>query len=80
MLVESMAGDSLSDNLNPVGRVYYVFSTSVCVPFSLGQEVGTALGAQAGEKRLAEILHKSGFSTVRRAAKTPFNMMLKARP
>lgn len=80
MLVEPMAGDSLSDNLNPVGRVYYAFSTSVCVPCSLGQEVGTALGAQAGEKRLAEILHGSGFSTVRRAAETPFNMILEARP
>lgn len=80
MLVEPMAGDSLSDNLNPVGRVYYAFSTSVCVPCSLGQEVGTALGAQAGEKRLAEILHESGFSTVRRAAETPFNMVLEARP
>ncbi len=80
MLVEPMAGDSLSDNLNPVGRVYYAFSTSVCVPCSLGQEVGSALGAQAGEKRLAEILHESGFSTVRRAAETPYNMILEARP
>jgi ubiquinone/menaquinone biosynthesis C-methylase UbiE len=80
MLVEPMAGDSLSDNLNPVGRVYYAFSTSVCVPCSLGQEVGTALGAQAGEKRIAEILHESGFSTVRRAAETPFNMVIEARP
>ena len=53
MLVEPMAGDSLADNLNPVGRIYYAFSTSVCVPASLNQEVGAALGAQAGEKRLA---------------------------
>jgi ubiquinone/menaquinone biosynthesis C-methylase UbiE len=80
MLVEPMAGDSLSDNLNPVSRVYYAFSTSVCVPCSLGQEVGAALGAQAGERRLAEILHESGFSTVRRAAETPFNMVIEARP
>lgn len=80
MLVEPIAGDSLSDNLNPVGRVYYAFSTSVCVPCSLGQEVGAALGAQAGERRLSEILNESGFSSVRRAAETPFNMVLEARP
>lgn len=80
MLVEPMAGDTLGENLNPVGRVYYAFSTSVCVPCSLGQEVGTALGAQAGEKRLAEVIRKGGFSTVRRAAETPFNMVLEARP
>lgn len=80
MLVEPMAGDTLSENLNPVGRVYYAFSTSVCVPCSLGQEVGTALGAQAGEKRLAEVIREGGFSKVRRAAETPFNMVLEARP
>jgi len=80
MLVEPMAGDSLSENLNPVGRVYYAFSTSVCVPCSLGQEVGTALGAQAGEKRLAEVIRQGGFSKIRRAAETPFNMVLEARP
>ena len=80
MLVEPMAGDKLSENLNPVGRVYYAFSTSVCVPCSLGQEVGTALGAQAGEKRLTEVLHAGGFPNVRRAAETPFNMVLEARP
>jgi ubiquinone/menaquinone biosynthesis C-methylase UbiE len=80
MLIEPMAGDSLADNLNPVGRVYYAFSTSVCVPASLGQEVGAALGAQAGEKRLAEVARKAGFSRFRRAAETPFNMVLEARP
>lgn len=80
MLVEPMAGDSLGDNLNPVGRVYYAFSTSVCVPCSLGQNVGTALGAQAGEKRLTEVIRQGGFSKVRRAAETPFNMVLEARP
>lgn len=79
MLVEPMAGDTLADNLNPIGRVYYAFSTSVCVPCSLGQETGAALGAQAGEKRLAEVLRQSGFSTVRRAAETPFNLVLEAR-
>lgn len=80
MLVEPMAGDALSDNLNPVSRVYYAFSTSVCVPCSLNQEVGAALGAQAGQKRLTEVLFQGGFSTVRRAAETPFNMVLEARP
>jgi ubiquinone/menaquinone biosynthesis C-methylase UbiE len=80
MLVEPMAGDSLAENLNPVGRIYYAFSTSVCVPASLGQEVGAALGAQAGEKRLAEVVRQAGFSRFRRAAETPFNMVLEARP
>ena len=80
MLVEPMAGDSLSDNLNPVGRVFYAFSTAVCVPSSLSQEVGAALGAQAGEKRLSEIVRQGGFSRVRRATETPFNMVLEARP
>lgn len=80
MLVEPRAGDSLSENLNPVGRVYYAFSTSVCVPASLNQEVGAALGAQAGEKKLAEVARKGGFSRFRRATETPFNMVLEARP
>ena len=80
MLIEPRAGDSLSENLNPVGRVYYAFSTSVCVPASLNQEVGAALGAQAGEKKLAEVVRKGGFSRFRRAAETPFNMVLEARP
>jgi hypothetical protein len=79
MLVDSMAGDSLSDNLNPVARVYYAFATRVCVPCSLGQEVGTALCDQAGEKRLAEILHESGFSRVRQAAETLSSMIHEAR-
>jgi SAM-dependent methyltransferase len=80
MLVEPMAGDSLAENLNPVGRIYYAFSTSVCVPAALNQEVGTALGAQAGEKRLATVLREGGFSRVRRATATPFNMVIEARP
>lgn len=80
MLVEPMAGDSLSDNLNPVGRVYYAFSTSVCVPTSLNQEVGAALGAQAGEARLKEVVRQGGFSQIRRTAETPFNIVLEARP
>jgi ubiquinone/menaquinone biosynthesis C-methylase UbiE len=80
MLVEPMAGDSLADNLNPVGRIFYAFSASVCVPASLNQEVGAALGAQAGEKRLTEVLREAGFSRVRQAAATPFNMVIEARP
>ncbi len=80
MIVEPMAGDSLQDNLNPVGRLYYAGSTMVCVPTSLAQEVGTALGAQAGEARLREVITAGGFSSVRRATETPFNMILEARP
>jgi SAM-dependent methyltransferase len=80
MLVEPMAGDSLADNLNPVGRVFYAFSTAVCVPTSLSQEVGAGLGAQAGEKRLAEVVRKGGFTRFRRATETPFNLILEARP
>lgn len=80
MVVEPLAGNSLSENLNPVGRVYYAFSTAVCVPASLNQEVGAALGAQAGEKRLTEVLQEAGFSSVRRATSTPFNMVIEARP
>jgi ubiquinone/menaquinone biosynthesis C-methylase UbiE len=80
MLVEPMAGDSLAENLNPVGRIYYACSTSLCVPASLNQEVGAALGAQAGEKRISEVLSEAGFSRVRRAAATPFNMVIEARP
>ena len=80
MLIEPRAGDSLADNLNPVGRIFYAFSTSVCVPASLNQDVGAALGAQAGEKKLSEVVRKGGFSRVRRSAETPFNMVIEARP
>jgi ubiquinone/menaquinone biosynthesis C-methylase UbiE len=79
MVVEPMAGDRLEENLHPLGRVFYAASTNTCVPASLGQEVGAALGAQAGEKRLTEVIKKGNFSTVRRAAETPFNMVLEAR-
>src|SRR3954469_7936301 len=80
MVVEPFAGDALEDNLTPVGRVFYAGSTMLCTPASLSQEVGLALGAQAGEKRLAEVLGQGGFSRVRRAAETPFNLVLEARP
>ncbi|MDF1812372.1 MAG: class I SAM-dependent methyltransferase [Verrucomicrobiales bacterium] len=80
MIVEPMAGDSLEDNLNPVGRMYYSASTMVCVPTSLAQETGAALGAQAGEKRLRDlIVNEAGFSYCSRAAETPFNLILEAR-
>ena len=80
LIVEPFANDDVADNLNPVGRVFYSASTLVCTPASLAQEVGTALGAQAGEKRLREIVTGSGFTRFRRAAETPFNLVLEARP
>ncbi len=80
MIVEPFAGDSVAENLNPVGRVFYGASTVICTPASLAQEVGLALGAQAGEARLAEVIKEGGFSTVRRATETPFNLILEARP
>ena len=79
MLVEPFAGDSLQDNLNPLGQIFYAFSTMICTPASKAQEVGLALGAQAGEKRLTEVLKQAGFTNVRRAAETPTNMVLEAR-
>lgn len=78
MVVEPAAADELEGNLNPVGRVYYSASTMICVPTSLAQEKGMALGAQAGEGRLAEVIRAGGFERVRRAAQTPLNMVLEA--
>jgi SAM-dependent methyltransferase len=80
LVVEPFAHDRLVDNLNPVGRIYYAASTMICTPASLSQEVGTALGAQAGELRLREVIAGSGFTRVRRATETPFNLVLEARP
>jgi hypothetical protein len=79
MLVEPLAGDSMSENLHPIGQIYYSFSTTVCTPASLAQEVGLGLGAQAGQKRLTEVLNQAGFTKVRRAAETPTNMVLEVR-
>lgn len=79
MLVEPFAHDALEDNLNPVGRVYYGFSTAVCTPSALSQNGGVALGAQAGEARLREVIAQGGFTRFRRATETPFNMILEAR-
>ena len=80
MIVEPFAHDALAANLNPVGRMYYAGSTMVCVPGSLAQEVGLGLGAQAGEVRLRQVVSAGGFSRFRRAAETPFNIVLEARP
>jgi SAM-dependent methyltransferase len=80
MIVEPMAGDRVEDNLNPVGRAYYGFSTFLCTPASLSQEVGLALGAQAGEARIGDVVAGGGFTRFRRAAETPFNLVLEARP
>jgi SAM-dependent methyltransferase len=80
MLVEPAAGDSLTENLNPVGRIYYAGSTHICVPTALNQDVGLALGAQAGAKRIGDVVRDGGFSRFRKAVATPFNMILEARP
>ncbi|QEG20458.1 class I SAM-dependent methyltransferase [Mariniblastus fucicola] len=81
MIVEPMAGDSVAENLNPVSRLYYCASTMVCVPTSLAQEEGTALGAQAGEKRLREVVvERARFSSFARVTETPFNLVFEAIP
>jgi len=80
MIVEPFANDRVEQNLNPVGRVFYAASTLVCTPASLAQEVGLALGAQAGEARLREVITAGGFRRFRRATETPFNLVLEARP
>lgn len=80
MIVEPFANDQLKDNLNPVGRVYYSFSTLLCTPCSRSQEVGLCLGAQAGEARIREVVTAAGFGNFRRATETPFNIVYEARP
>ncbi len=80
MIVEPFANDELKDNLNPVGRVYYSFSTLLCTPCSRSQEVGMCLGAQAGEKAVQKVVTSAGFSRFRRATQTPFNLVYEARP
>jgi 2-polyprenyl-3-methyl-5-hydroxy-6-metoxy-1,4-benzoquinol methylase len=80
LLVEPAAGDTVADNLNPVGRLYYAASSLICVPVSLARE-GPALGAQAGERRLREVMvDGGGFTRFRRATQTPFNLIFEARP
>lgn len=80
MIVEPFANDDLKNNLNPVGRVYYSFSTLLCTPSSRSQEVGLCLGAQAGEARIKQVVTAAGFTRFRRAAETPFNIVYEARP
>jgi hypothetical protein len=70
----------VEDNLNPISRVFYAASAVICTPASLDQEVGLALGAQAGQAQLTEIIRESGFTNVRRATETPFTLILEARP
>ena len=79
LLVEPFAGDHVEDNIGPVGRLFYAASTGICTPNSLAQDVGLGLGAQAGEAQLAAVLKRAGFSSVRRAAETPFNLVIEAR-
>jgi SAM-dependent methyltransferase len=79
MIVEPRAGDRVEENLNPVGRAYYGFSTLLCTPASLSQEVGLALGAQAGEARIREVVQTAGFTRFQRVAETPFNLVFEAR-
>jgi SAM-dependent methyltransferase len=79
MIVEPMAGDRVEDNLNPVGRAFYGFSTFLCTPASLSQDVGLALGAQAGEARIGDVVSAGGLTRFRRAAQTPFNLVFEAR-
>jgi SAM-dependent methyltransferase len=80
MIVEPFAADRIEDNLNPVGRAYYGFSTFLCTPSSLSQEVGLALGAQAGEGQIRAVVERGGFTRFRRVAETPFNLVFEARP
>jgi hypothetical protein len=80
MIVEPAAGGSVSDNLNPVGRVYYSFSAFLCVPNALSQDGGYSLGAQAGEEPIRRLSAEAGFTRFRRVAETPFNIVYEARP
>ncbi len=80
LIVEPIAGDRVEQNLNPVGRAYYAFSTFLCVPNSLSQEVGLALGAQAGEKRIHDVVTAAGFTRFHRINETPFNIVYEVRP
>jgi SAM-dependent methyltransferase len=80
LLVEPAAASALEDNLNPVSRLYYGLSTVICTPSSLAQDVGLGLGAQAGPQRLEDVLNEAGFSHVRVATQTPFNLIIEARP
>jgi hypothetical protein len=79
-VIAKIAGDDVAANLNPVGRIYYSASTVICVLASLAQGEGTGLGAQAGEKKIGEVVTAGGFKHLRRATETPFDMVFEARP
>ncbi|TLY14661.1 MAG: SAM-dependent methyltransferase, partial [Nitrospirae bacterium] len=79
MIIEPFANDKVEENLNPIGRVFYAASTMICVPASLAYK-GPALGAQAGEARLRNVVTNGGFTRFRRATQTPFNLVLEAKP
>lgn len=79
MIVEPFVADAIADNLNPVGRVFYSASTMICVPCSLSQPGAMGLGAQAGERRLQQVVEQGGFGKLRRATQTPFNLIFEAR-
>jgi SAM-dependent methyltransferase len=80
MIVEPYANEKLEDNHNPVGRIYFSASTMICTPASRAQEVGLALGAQAGDSQLRDVVMSGGFTSFRRAAETPFNRVFEAKP
>jgi hypothetical protein len=80
LIVEPNAADTLAENLNPVGRIFFSASSFICVPASRDQEVGLCLGAQAGEAKIGEVVSEGGFSQFRQATQTPFNLVLEARP
>ena len=80
LIVEPMANETTQENLNPVGKIFYSASSMLCVPASLSQDVGAALGAQAGESKIREVVQKGGFTRFRRATQTPFNRVFEARP
>ena len=80
MIVEPIAGDRVEDNFNPIGRLFYGFSTLLCTPASLSQDVGLALGAQAGESRIRDVVTTAGLNRFRRVSETPFNLVYEARP
>jgi hypothetical protein len=79
MIVEPFANDDTATNHNPVGRIFYSASATICVPCSLAQEVGLGLGAQAGPARIEAVVKKGGLKHFRKAAETPFNMVFEAR-
>lgn len=79
MIVEPFANDQRQENLNPVGKAFYAFSTMICIPASLGQEVGSGLGARAGYKRLKSVLKSGGFRHIKKSPETPFNLTIEAR-